>query len=436
MKESKSKVFNAARANLGVKGWVIMFYLFVCFFLNTNINTGWQNIVGYWQDTFGWDTTTMMSLISVAQFIGIAVCFVLGRVVTKVSAKRLGIALGSIIFISMFSIPFVTNYALMCTLQMAAVICNVAWAFTVNPIFVSTWFPRKKGIVMGVTTMGIPLGSGTCTMLTHKVSAILGQNFGMSFSTLAAFVGLVLLIVAVKDTPSEAGYNPDNDTSLTDEDVARMQREADEIAMRSPWSTGRMLRMKESYILGLSIGFCALLGSGVNSTNMLRMLGMGYEKSFASSMMLFTALCACVASYLFGILDAKKGPRFAMMMVFVCAMLSSVCNAFANNIPMLVLGLIFTACVNGGAANFLSSLTIEYWGAPNFKKAYGVIYPIHQIPGSLGAMYMMQVSARFGGFTACFVGLFVLSLVSLIAFSTIKNGDFVKEAEKKWAAEA
>lgn len=436
MNESKSKVFNAARANFGVKGWVIMFYLFVCCYLNTNINTGWQNIVGYWQETFGWDTTTMMSLISVAQFLGIAVCFVLGRIATKYSAKKIGLLIGTLLFVSMFAIPFVKNYALMCTLQMTAVICDVAWAFTINPIFVSTWFPRKKGIVMGLITMGIPLGSGTCTMITHKVSAILGQNFGMSFATLAALVALLLLIVVVKDTPSEAGYHPDNDESLTDEDVARMQREADEIAMKSPWTTARMLGTWQSYVLGLSIGCCALLGAGVNSTNMLRMLGMGYEKSFASSMMLFTAICACIASYLFGILDAKKGPRFAMMAVFVCGMLSSVFNAQADSVPMLVLGLIFTACVNGGAANFVSSLTIEWWGAPNFKKAYGVIYPIHQIPGSLGAMYMMQISSRFGGYTACFIGLFFISLAALLAFSTIKNGNFVKEAEKKWAAEA
>lgn len=427
-----SKVFNAARANLGTRGWAVVIYLFVCFYLNTSINTCWQNIVGYWNETFGWETATMMSIVSVAQFIGIAVCFILGRVITKTSAKTMGIVIGIITAGSMFAIPFVTVFPLMCTLQMAAIIGNIVWAFTINPAFVATWFPRKKGIVMGLATMGIPLGSGTCTMIAHKMSAALGQNFGMSFSTIVAVVGLIMLILLVKDTPAEAGFNPDNDSSLTSEDVARMQREADEQAMKSPWSTARMLKTPQTYILGLSIGCCALLGGGVNSTNMLRMLNMGYEKGFASNLMLFTAICACVASYIFGVLDAKKGPRFAMICVFVCAMLSSAFNFLATSTPLLIIGLMFTACVTGGAANFLSSLTIEYWGAPNFKRAYGVIYPIHQIPGSLGAMYMVQISGRFGGYPACFVGLFLISLVALIAFATIRNGDFVKQAESKW----
>lgn len=430
-----SKVLNAARANFGAKGWAIVIYLFVCCYLNTSINTCWQNIVGYWQDNFGWEKATMMSLISVAQFIGIAVCFILGRVITRTSAKKMGILVGVITAGSMFTIPFVTVYPLMCALLMAATMGNIVWAFTVNPVFVATWFPRKKGIVMGLITMGIPLGSGTCSMIANKVSALLGQNFGMSFSTVVAVIGLILLIAVVKDYPEQAGYNPDNDASLTSEDVARMQREADEAAMKSPWTTGRMLRTPQTYILGLTIGCCALLGGGVNSTNMLRMLGMGYEKGFASNMMLVAAIFACIASYIFGILDAKKGPRVAMVWVFVCAMLSSAFNYLAtsmNNTALLVIGLLFTACVTGGAANFVSSLTIEWWGAPNFKRAYGVIYPIHQIPGSLGAMYMVQVSSRFGGYSACFVGLFIISLIALIAFATIKNGDFVKKAEEKW----
>lgn len=83
-----SKVLNAAKANFGAKGWAVVVYLFICFYLNTSINTCWQNIVPYWQESFGWETATMMSLVSVAQFIGIAVCFILGRVVTRSPPRR------------------------------------------------------------------------------------------------------------------------------------------------------------------------------------------------------------------------------------------------------------------------------------------------------------------------------------------------------------
>ena len=89
----------------------------------------------------------------------------------------------------------------------------------------------------------------------------------------------------------------------------------------------------------------------------------------------------------------------------------------------------------GGAVNFLTSITIEYWGVANFKRAYGILYPICQIPGSLGTLVIVQLSARLGGYQVAYTVLTIAVVIAMIVFSAVKNGDFVKRAEEKWAAE-
>ena len=434
---SNKKELNLTNADFGAKGWALCLYMFFIFYLNTSMNSGWQNCLSYWEASYGWDVTTLLSLVSVAQFIGIAACFITGRLATKYSPRMLAIAWGVVVTASCFSINLVHNIVLFGILECIAVMGQVVWAYTLNPIFVSTWFPRKKGVVMGITTIGVPLGAGTVAKVMNWIGATWGLNYCLYLCGFVGLAGLVLLIFVVRDTPEEAGCKPDNDDSLTSEDVKRMAAEADELAAKSPWSVGRMLGIKETYIMALCCGCAALFGGGFMGTNVLRMLAMGLEIPMAVNLMMMTAACACVSSYLFGILDAKKGPRAGMQGVLLTAILACVLSAAANglgSVPCLIIGLVLGGGVIGGAANFLTSLVIEYWGTANFKKAYGVIYPMHQIPGSMGTLVIAQLAARAGGYHVAYIVMAIVITIALIVFSTIKNGDFVKKAEAEWSA--
>jgi sugar phosphate permease len=424
--------FNVAKANFGLKGWIMIIYMMLGFYINTSVNSGWQNMVTYWNKTYGWNATTMVSLVSIGQFIGIVVMFIVGRLAIRHSVKKLGLFWGILVTVGLYLVGIVRNYALMCVLELLIVLANTTWAFCINPNFVSSWFPRKKGIVMGLVTIGVPLGAGTTSKIMNFIGATWGTQYNMMFNAILATIALVILVFYVKDEPEQVGYNPDNDMSLTSEDVKRMAAEKHELDMKSPWNTVRMLKTKETWIIALCIGSNGLFGSAVMQTNVLHMLSRGYPIGTAVNMMIFTALSACVLSYLFGVLDAKKGPNFSMRCVFLCAIVSCVFNLFAANFVCLIIGLVLVGAVIGGAANFLTSLVIEYWGPHNFKRAYGVIYPIHQIPGSLGAIFMMSFTTKFGSYSAGYIALLILMIVMLALFFVIRSGDFVKKQEAKW----
>lgn len=425
---------NLTNANFGAKGWAVCIYMFCIFYLNTSMNSGWQNCLSYWETTYGWDVTSLLSLVSVAQLIGVLACFITGRLATKYSTRMLSLAWGVVVTVSCFVINLVHNMVLFGILECLAVMGQVVWAYTLNPIFVSTWFPKKKGIVMGITTIGVPLGAGTVAKVMNWIDANWGLNYCLYLPGAIGLIGILFLLFVVRDTPEEAGCTPDNDTSLTSEDVKRMAAERAEQDARSPWTVSRMLRQKETYIVALCIGCCALFGGGFMGTNVLRMLSMGVEIPVAVNLMMMTAAFACVASYFFGVVDGKFGPRIGIFLVQVFAVAACVLSALANgtgSFLCLMIGLMLGGCVIGGAANFLTSLVIEYWGAANFKRAYGVIYPIHQIPGSMGTLVIAQISAR-AGYAAAYVVLAVIIAVAALILLSIKDGSFVQRAESSW----
>jgi MFS transporter, OFA family, oxalate/formate antiporter len=428
---------NLTKANFGPKGWAVCIYMFFIFYLNTSMNSGWQNCLSYWETTYGWDTTTLLSLVSVAQLIGVLACFVTGRLATKHSTRMLSLAWGVVVTVSCFVINLVHNMVLFGILECLAVMGQVVWAYTLNPIFVATWFPRKKGVVMGIVTIGVPLGAGTVSKIMNWIGATWGLNYCLYLPGLIGLIGILFLLFVVRDTPEEAGCTPDNDTSLTSEEVKRMAAERDEQDAKSPWTVGRMLKQKETYIVALCVGCCALFGGGFMGTNVLRMLAMGVQVGTAVNLMILTAAFACVASYFFGVVDGKFGPRIGILLVQIFAVAACILSALANGIGSyvcLVIGLALGGCVIGGAANFLTSLEIEYWGAANFKRANSVIYPIHQIPGSMGTLVVTQIAAHSGYATAYVVLAVVIAIAAAVLF-TIKDGSFVKKAEAKWAAE-
>lgn len=424
--------------DLGAKGWLMVVYLFLCFYLSPSISSGWQNFIGFWADTYAWDTTWLMSLLSIGQVICIGTCFLFPRMVSRVPLHNIQLVLAAITTVCLFILPHISNYVLMCVVEVLLICSVITWVYGLNPILIARWFPHKKGIVMGIVTIAMPLGAGTISKIVSFIGNLWGLNYGCMFSAVLSVAALVLLVTFVKDYPEDAGYAPDNDRSLSSEEIARMQAEVKAQDARSPWTVARMIQVKETWIIGLTIGAAGLFGGGVMSTNFLFMLSIGYEASTAGNLMLFTALCGCVFSYLFGLLDAKKSPRIATMVVFVCAILSSVFCILAQrtgSLPLLIVGLALAGAVVGGAANFLTSLTAEYWGPANFARAYSVIYPINQIISSMGVLFITQISTNFGGYAASYSALLVLETLALLLFATVKDGRFVKKAEAKWNAE-
>ena len=100
---------------------------------------------------------------------------------------------------------------------------------------VATWFPKKKGVVMGYTTMGHNLASAFYVQLVAILiapmvtgMADIGQNFktGIVPIGVGAIVLGILGMLFIRNTPQERGINPDN---VSDEVYAAEYDTTDEV---------------------------------------------------------------------------------------------------------------------------------------------------------------------------------------------------------------
>lgn len=430
---TKEKTFNASKSNFGFKGWVLVIYAFVFFFVNTSVGSSWQLMATAWEADLGWSSTTLLSWVSYGSLLSVVLGLVLSRVATKFSVRKMCIICAVILCGALFAFGYAPNVQVACFLEMIICGTDITLAYILNPMILTNWFPRKKGLVMGWTTIGCPAGGGLAAIVVNYMQ----ENFGyqvsyMPFAVLA-LIFTVVLIVMIRDYPEQCGMNPDNDETMTREQADAMIREQRELEKNSPWSLVRCLKCPQLWVMALALGVSNMVG-GTMGTLMLRITDLGYSTAWGANMILFSSICSFPFSYLFGLLDSKKGPKIGMQWVYVVTVGAMVCLAQGSYVA-LILAMIFLGAAVGGGANFAASVTAEYWGQANFSRVFGVVYPILQVVGSMASAFIVQTAAMFGGYVGSYICLAIANVVALVAFTlALRNSDFVKKTEASWKA--
>ncbi|MCI8639774.1 MAG: hypothetical protein HFG41_11735 [Coprococcus sp.] len=106
-------------------------------------------------------------------------------------------------------------------------------------------------------------------------------------------------------------------------------KKALEMDAKSSWTTKRILQTKEVWIIALSRGTQLLYAGGVMVQMILAFMGRGYELEKAVNLMLATAICAMVGSYLMGYVDNLLGTRRAIQITSLVQQHSGLVNLIA-----------------------------------------------------------------------------------------------------------
>ena len=123
--------------------------------------------------------------------------------------------------------------------------------------------PQEKGIVMGYTTMGHNLASVAFVPFITLLVGRLGIGNGVIPISVCAIVLGILGLLLVRNTPQERGLNPDN---VSDE-VYRTEYFHGHEDPTGGWTTGRLLRCKETWLVAVTTGMFQICSLGVVSQN-------------------------------------------------------------------------------------------------------------------------------------------------------------------------
>ena len=407
------------------KGWLLILYAFLVYFTATAVGSAMNAASGTLADLRGWNAAVLTSLISLGSIANIVAGFVLGKLSSKYSAKKLSLICFGIYVAVMLGLGATSNFMVFAICLILANGISSGIGYQLSPVLISRWFPKRKGMIMGLVTMGIPLCSGVATMIYQAGYGAMGSIGGFLPFIIIAVAAAIILIVFLSDNPADRGFAPDNGIK-----VEGAKEEA--VNKDSIWTTSKLLRTPQVWVHGITLGTQLLFASGLMVQLFPRLLEIGFDEGTASMMMLASGLLALPGSYLCGVLDSKIGARKAAYSSFIFGILAMVLNLTGTTAGVWI-SLVCIGMVVGGAANWPASLCIEEFG-DSFANGYGIIQPIIQVVGAIGPAFFAAFYGITGSYRIPYICGAVLMLVGLVCFKLFAKEGFVKAEEEKCAA--
>ena len=411
------------------KGWGIILYQALMFFLLIGFSIDGLNIVApAFSESSGVDYPSVLSMATIAGFIGIVVYIFAGRVNVKIGPRLMS---GGCLIGAGLSYVFLGHTSTLVTycIALTLVTCFInSAAYIAGNTLIAQWFPKKKGLANGFTTMGHNCGSAFYVPLVSAAIAAFGFANGLSLLAVIAIVLGVVGLLLVRNTPQEAGMYPDNvSKEVYEREYFQGSAEDD-----GGWTVVKLLKTKEMWLCALIIGINQLVTTGVMSQLVVRNVGIGFTQEAAIGLMTVCALIGVAGSYAFGAIDQKLGVKKAILLF-----LAWYCVALAVNCTDTVIGVYVSVAMIGvavgAAANFIVSLPASVFGRQGFTVVNSVFFPLMQIV--LTTNYAvnaasLKVTGSLRGAYFVYTGLLVVNMVLTFIINPTKyNKDVAVEQE-------
>lgn len=417
---AEGKKFNAWIPNFGAKGWGITFTCFVFFIFYTFWNSVTNTLFGMFTEQYGWQQTDMSYVITIAGWISLFAVVLFGALGRKIGAKMvsviglIGSALGFVILACM------TNFAMFAAGVIVFYFCMVAYATIGVGMLGSSWFPRTKGAFMGIATIGMTFCSAAMNPI---ILGFVGAGLGVSAFFWACAIVLVIMAVVVllfvKNNPEEANAYPDNDRSISREELDAEFAAAMEYKKTSPWTTAKVLKTPQTWLIGLGTGIPMMVGAGVIALLVPTLAAFGQDPMFGVLLLSSMWPVGLLGHYLIGVIDQKIGTKKTTLIVvcilgiggLLCFLGGTNAVACAIATGMFMFGL-------SGAANVCMSMTTSIFGRADFEVAYTPIQVIFNILNFADVSVMSTIAALFGP-TIVMLAVFLMCIVAFGIVSAI-----------------
>ena len=365
---------NDTKSNFGKYGWRIIGFSALMMFINGIIHTNGVNILlGMLNNMHGWETSTMLTMNTVAGIIGVLSSFLTGRLIIKFGAKKIGIAY---LIAGGFAIIW---FGLLDSLAAFFLCLVVLWVFSdgygqmVPFTLTANWFPRKKGLALGWSTMGYPV----CSILAVPILVTLigAVGYGKCFLIIGIvqiMIG-VLMFFVVHNYPEEVGASPDNDPAGKEELEKIIEHRKN---YKSSLTIKKLLKDPNMWSIAIMMGLLWLSTIGIVSQLIPRLMSGGYTQEAATRFLMLSSGCGLFGSYFFGWLDTKIGTRKTTMIYTWCYVLVLLVLALSSSVPATVFVCVVGGTGTGAICNLLPSYISTVYGRDDFAIANGVISPI------------------------------------------------------------
>ena len=278
------------------KGWGTILYCLLMFWFYAGMVNDSSNIVApAVAERLGIPVGNLLNMGTVAAMVGVVFFFVMGAVNQKIGPRTTSfvcLILAGIGYFGMGRANSLPQYAVsLCICTIGA----MSAGYIAGGALVTQWFPKKKGIVMGYTTMGHNMATGFFVpMITVLVGRLGIQNAVVLPAVLVCVLGLAGLLL-IRNTPQERGINPDN---VSDE-IYRAEYFNEETDDDGGWTVKKLFSRKTFWLVAVASGGFQFVSTVIITQLVVRNQEVGFTQAQAVGIMTILAFAGIAVLFAF-----------------------------------------------------------------------------------------------------------------------------------------
>ena len=384
-------------------GWIIVAVIIVCMIVGYGVRHSFSVFFPPILDEFGWSrgSTALMFSLNIL-FYGLAAPIV-GSVGDRWNPRRV-MPFGALL-LALATAGCALASELWHFYLLFGVLMPVGLAFTGWPVFapsLANWFVRRRGMVMGLGTMGGGLSFTVGMFVEHMISLVDWRWTFVVMGGLVVGIVIPMVLLLFYSRPEQRGLAPYGAEAL--------QYRVNEGRARSnasmAWTLSQVLRSYRLWMLFLSLMLYWGIGNYMVVAHQVRFAeDMGYSSAFAASVFGFSGIFL-VLGMLFSFLADRLGREKTLTL----ATISSIISLFIliliqdNSQPWL---LYIHALLFGFGAGLVSPIfaagTADIFYGKNFGAVFGIVVAGMGVGGAIGPWLGGFIYDVFGSYFWAFI---------------------------------
>lgn len=432
---------NRKNIGFGRIGTLVLVFQFLAYVGYCSFTNYPQNVMSQFYG--GTQVTTLMNLIGSLVGYLISYFVIAPRIGRVKSVRMLAAVVGLVSMALCAAVVFIppTAPVLWCIAFVLVLIVTQIW-ISFGSIIIGNWFPRRKGTVMGIVTMAFPLITGLCLGLFYSVwygtfgaamattmgdlakSAVKANMVAFAPYWIAAFIGVIICFVFLKDFPEQCGEFRDNDPSMTAEQAQEMTRMQIEARKNSVWKRSKIWGCKDwwlnaipsSLLLSCAIAFMVQIIPVLNmygdQLDFLAVPSFILMNTGVNTVLLGLSIFACFGSWLLGVIDTKYGTKTAVFITSILMLIAGILGML-NNAACAVAACWMLGLFMGASSNFGLSAVVRYWRGEDFPAVSYGAPPLGTVIGACFPFIIATLGANLG-YNAAFLFVAIMAVICIV----------------------
>jgi MFS family permease len=290
---------------------------------------------------------------------------------------------------------------------------GIGTSFTFTPFItlLVSWFPTKKGLVIGLATSGTGIGilfSGMLVPYLGTAYSELGWRMSWGIFAVIGLVVLILTFLIIKDPPSELPSK--TDTKQT--------------------SPIEIYKNPNVIIVGLIYGIIGITYLVQMIFIMSYMLESGISTKLAGQLIALNGILSIFSGPIWGFISDKLGRRFSLIITMSLTVISMLLLVFLPTLLGFTLHTVILSCTFTGLFTLIQASSMDHVKPAEMPLAFSYVtfyFAVGQLIGPAIAGWIIEDG---GGFKIAFLFTSIILGIGLFLTFKVKNAEQTQQTIK------